>query len=285
MSGWISVHRTIKDHWLWEEKPFDNRSAWLDILLSAFHKTSKTKINGQIVEVDRGSFPTSERELADKWGWSKTKVRAFLKLLEDDSMITRKSDHKKTMLTVLNYSCYQDSETTEKPVKNQSETSERPVKDHSIYKNNKNNENNENNDNNISKKKDKSKKEKLPVIPLKEFYLMTNAEKESLLSTHGEVKLQVAEFVAVTNVEYERLISTHGEEATSKLIEILDNYKGSSGKTYSSDYRAILSWCIKRYQDDIEKSKKVISINSGKPQTQSNVQKAVSSINFDELEG
>ena len=42
---------------------------------------------------------------------------------------------------------------------------------------------------------------------------------------------------------------------SKKLLTIhLDNYKGSSGKTYKSDYRAILSWVIEKIK---EKSQKV----------------------------
>ena len=48
----------------------------------------------------------------------------------------------------------------------------------------------------------------------------------------------------MTNVEHEKLVSTYGTEFTDQCIEILDNYKGSKGKEYKSDYRAILSWVV-----------------------------------------
>lgn len=51
-----------------------------------------------------------------------------------------------------------------------------------------------------------------------------------------------AEFVKMTEKEYNTLVEKHGEELTNKMIEVLDNYKGSKGKKYKSDYRAILSW-------------------------------------------
>ena len=37
------------------------------------------------------------------------------------------------------------------------------------------------------------------------------------------------------------------------MIEILDNYKGSKGKKYRSDYRAILNWVVNRYNEEIQK--------------------------------
>lgn len=64
------------------------------------------------------------------------------------------------------------------------------------------------------------------------------------------VKVPFAEFVAMTNDEYASLIARFGESDTKRLIEILDNYKGSTGKTYKSDYRAILSWAVDRLEQE-----------------------------------
>lgn len=139
--GWISVHREIQDHWVWEEKPFSKGQAWLDLLMMANHKDNKFVFNGELIEVARGAFITSELKLMERWGWSKSKVRNFLKMLENDSMITKKSDNRKTTLNIVNYSVYQDSETTERQVKDRRETTERPLKD---INNNVNNENKDN---------------------------------------------------------------------------------------------------------------------------------------------
>lgn len=66
-------------------------------------------------------------------------------------------------------------------------------------------------------------------------------------------KIKFAEFVTLTQEEHDKLVSEHGEQDTARLIEILDNYKGSSGKTYKSDYRAILNWVIARLKEEKEK--------------------------------
>lgn len=66
----------------------------------------------------------------------------------------------------------------------------------------------------------------------------------------GPSKIQFAENVKMTETEYLTLISDHGEAATGRMIQILDNYKGSKGVTYKSDYRAILSWVIDRYNKE-----------------------------------
>ena len=59
-----------------------------------------------------------------------------------------------------------------------------------------------------------------------------------------EEKIHFAEFVSMTNAEYEKLVSTYGKKSADQCIQTLDNYKGSSGKKYKSDYRAILSWVV-----------------------------------------
>lgn len=52
--------------------------------------------------------------------------------------------------------------------------------------------------------------------------------------------VQWAEHVAMTNREHENC-SRSWSRRHKRLIEILDNYKGATGKRYASDYRAILS--------------------------------------------
>lgn len=66
--------------------------------------------------------------------------------------------------------------------------------------------------------------------------------------------IKYAEFVSLTKDEYAKLCEDHGEEAAKRMIEILDNYKGSSGKKYKSDYRAILNWVVERYNEELRKN-------------------------------
>lgn len=141
--GWISLHREIQNHWLWEDKPYSKGQAWVDLILMANHKPNKFLLGNELIEVDRGQVVTSELKLMDKWGWSKVKVRKFLELLQKDNMIVKSTDKKKTTLTIVNYSDWQDLETTEEPQKDHRETTERPQKDTN------NNVNNDNNDNKI----------------------------------------------------------------------------------------------------------------------------------------
>lgn len=67
-------------------------------------------------------------------------------------------------------------------------------------------------------------------------------------------KIKYAEFVSMTGEEYRKLIEQYGENATAKMVTVLDNYKGQSGKNYKSDYRAILNWVVGRVQEEIKKN-------------------------------
>lgn len=72
-------------------------------------------------------------------------------------------------------------------------------------------------------------------------------------------KYKYAEFVTLTRDEYAKLCGEYGEDPTKRMIEILDNYKGAKGKRYKSDYRAILTWVVDRYNEEITRNGSKIS--------------------------
>lgn len=143
-NGWLCLHRSLSDHWLWQDKPFSRGQAWIDILFLANHSDNKFLFGNELITVDRGEFITSELKLMERWGWGKTKVRAFLSVLEIDNMIVKKSDHKKTAIKVVNYGKYNDFKTTDEPQTNHCQTTDIPLPN---TNNNDNNVNNENKDN------------------------------------------------------------------------------------------------------------------------------------------
>lgn len=78
-------------------------------------------------------------------------------------------------------------------------------------------------------------------------------------------KVKFAEFVYMTQAEFDSLVAKHGKPATNELISILDNYKGSSGRKYKSDYRAILSWVEDKWREMQAKGKKGVVYASSTP--------------------
>lgn len=124
--GWIKLHRKIQDHWIYQEKrKFSKYEAWLDLLMMASHKDTKFVHGSELIELKKGSFVTSELKLMERWDWGKSKLRSFLELLEKDEMIIKKSDRKKTTITICNYSVYHDYETENRPQTDHEQTTSR----------------------------------------------------------------------------------------------------------------------------------------------------------------
>ena len=114
MAGYIKLYRSIMDHWLYSRsKPFCEVAAWIDLLMFVYRFDSKEPIQGQIQVTKAGSRWTGYQELSDRWGWSKSKTRRFLKLLESDEMITLKSNTNGTLVTIVNYGDFQIERTTD----------------------------------------------------------------------------------------------------------------------------------------------------------------------------
>ena len=129
--GYIKLYRDIRDHWLWDDKPFSKGQAWTDLLMMMNHKDREVMFNGKITTVNRGSRITSLRKLADRWGWSIHKVSDFLYTLEETGMISQKRDSKKTLINVVNYGFYQGQEDTKGTAKEHSGNTQGTLKGHS----------------------------------------------------------------------------------------------------------------------------------------------------------
>lgn len=155
MQGWIKVHRSICDHWLWQDKPFAKGQAFEDILYHSSHANNKVLIDGKLIDIKRGEEITSIRKLSNRWGWSNTKVKNFLELLEKEKMISlEKSDSQKTVIKVLNYAKYQECNTydsdSEATIERQPSDSEATIKHTNKNVKNVNNEKNVKNSTTIS---------------------------------------------------------------------------------------------------------------------------------------
>lgn len=63
-------------------------------------------------------------------------------------------------------------------------------------------------------------------------------------------KKNYADAVTLTEEQFEKLLSEHSKPFVDKCIEVLNNYKLSSGKKYKSDYHAIINWVVGRVSKD-----------------------------------
>ena len=111
MSGFIKIDRRLLEHTLWLSEPFTKGQAWVDIIARANFSDREKIFRGEMRQIKRGQLPTSDIELANRWKWSRNKVRTYLGMLEGAGMITTERTTKGTIITVENYSKYQDSGT------------------------------------------------------------------------------------------------------------------------------------------------------------------------------
>jgi hypothetical protein len=142
MKGYISLWRSLTEHWLWQDKPFTKGQAWIDILFECNHADQKVLIQDKLILCKRGESLKSLETWAKRWGWHKSKVRRFLELLKTDTMIELKSERKTTHLKVLYYNEYQKKRTANETKVNLKRTSN---ESHLTLNNNDNNDNNDNN--------------------------------------------------------------------------------------------------------------------------------------------
>ena len=201
--GWICLHRKIQDCFIWDSnEKFDSRSAWIDLLLLANHENKNTMFDGKPIVVKKGQRITSVRILSDRWHWSNEKTLKYLRMLEQEKMIVRESDNRRTLLTIVNYELYQDIANTEQ---NTEQNTDRTLTERQSATNN--NENNENNN-----KKHTSEKNEL-AEQLFEVLWKQYPKKE------GKGQVSVAKKIKLLGI---------GEE---QMLRCIDRYKMAKANT------------------------------------------------------
>lgn len=137
MSGWIALHRKIRDNWVWERP--DYFYAFVDMLMMANHTEKTRYFKEELITVKRGQFPTSQRSLMKRWGWSRSKLRHFLTTMITTRIATIVTTQGYSLVTICKYDTYQTKQFAEKPTQRPTES----TTDSLHYKN-------VNNDNNVS---------------------------------------------------------------------------------------------------------------------------------------
>jgi len=217
--GWISLHREIQEHWLWQEKrEFSKLEAWFDILLTVNHSEQKLLIKNTLFIVKRGESIKSLDTWAYRWNWNKSKVRRFLKMLENDSMIVTKNERKTTRLTVCKYDNYQDKrnadETILKRKRNADETQVTP------------NNNDINNDiNNIYNKFVEEVKSGGYATRIESIYMRLKIKQGSLTPLLKEFKLHLIEENREHKTTNELFINFKNWLNVQDRIKKLDKYR------------------------------------------------------------
>lgn len=110
MSGFIKLHRGWRDSRIFRGE-FSRADAWVWLIENACWKPTKFDIRGKTVELQRGQLCASREQLAKAWKWAPSAVERFLTRLQTEQMIERQTGQGKSVITICNYSKYQDRET------------------------------------------------------------------------------------------------------------------------------------------------------------------------------
>ena len=109
--GYVKLWRKISDNDLWLSEPFSRGQAWLDLLILANHKPGYFYCRGIKVPILRGQVGMSEPALAERWKWSRGKVRRFLSEMQTVQQIVQQKNNVTSVITIVNYKHYQPDST------------------------------------------------------------------------------------------------------------------------------------------------------------------------------
>lgn len=105
MNGWIKISRELPNHWIWQDA--DRLKWWLDLLFMASWEDSKQLVGSRLIEIKRGQLVASISYLVKRWGVGHNTVIAFLKMLQEEKMITKTSMRNISIITICNYEKHQ----------------------------------------------------------------------------------------------------------------------------------------------------------------------------------
>lgn len=114
--GVFAVDRGIFDHPEFKPEPYTEREAWLWLCGEAAFREKRVRVGGNVIALARGQLAHSERFMASKWKWSKSRVHRFLGRLKSGAMLNLETDHETNLITICNYEKYAFGRTSSGPV-------------------------------------------------------------------------------------------------------------------------------------------------------------------------
>lgn len=206
-SSWIKLDRRILK-WGWYSD-MNVKGVFLHLLLIASYEDGEHLGN----KIKRGQAIIGTVETANQLGITRQQLRTALSKLEKSGEISKKTTNKFTLITIENYSKYQDTilisnqrVTNEQPTDNQRVTNEQPTSNQR-------------------------------VTTLKNVKKLKNVKNNIYIRPHaGEF-----ENVKLTSEELEKLKADY-DYCYEEYIEKLSSYLAQTGKRYKSHYATLLNW-------------------------------------------
>jgi len=229
-NGFISLHRKIKDNWIWKKPEYFQWFIYL--LFRANFKDTKVLIGSDLHDVKRGQFITSIQKLTLKLNNCTTqKIRTFLKLLQKDKIINIETTSKLTIITICKYDSYQtQQQTSNKPATSQQQTNNKPATTENKDNNNEIKTNNVNKDKGIE----------IPTTPEKINYDDVKKYFNVICQNLPKVKILTdARKKAIKNI-----IKKFGKEKLKEVFEITSKSDFLNGNN-KQNWIANFDWIIK----------------------------------------
>lgn len=111
---YFAVARKLLESDMWLSDPFTKGQAWVDLIGNARFRDGFVRIRGVKVDVPRGCVYFSEVKLAERWRWSRGKVRRFLNELETEQRIEQQKNNITSLIKIINYEEYQKDGTAKR---------------------------------------------------------------------------------------------------------------------------------------------------------------------------
>lgn len=138
--GWIKLHRKLLDNAICDNPKY--LSVWICLLLMANHKDQEFIWNNKKIIIKEGQLLTGLKVLSKKTGVAQGTVYRILKYLESEKQIEQQKTTKFTIITIVNWDRYQQSEQQNgKQVENRLKTNGKQIETNKNDKNEKNDKN------------------------------------------------------------------------------------------------------------------------------------------------
>ena len=135
--NWIKIHRKMLENPVCM-KDADHLAIWTWLLMKVCWCPKDVMFGGERITLEPGQWTTGRKAIASELHISESKVYRVLKRFESEQLIEQRTDHQCTLVTILNWDKYQNSEQeNEQQVNNERTTSEQRVNTNKEYKNNK----------------------------------------------------------------------------------------------------------------------------------------------------
>lgn len=241
--GFIGIDRGLRDHWIYQDAEY--LKVWMEMLfLARFSEEPHIElIDGDIITVSYGQFIFGRVKWSQRLKVGEQRLRTLITKLKKAKMIAVVDTHRKcSVYEILNYAKFNHESN------HQSSLTQQGIEVHANHQTN----------------------QQLTISQPSVNHQSTTKEQGSNKvnkDNKDNKKIKYTEFVRLLPEEYEKLINEYGEEMTKECIDILNTYKGSTGKTYKSDYMTLTpkAWVAQRYRENQAKKIKQFPVKGGKP--------------------